>query len=76
VSDSQNNLLAFFIQLLPLTIVMLILVVPTAKILRRIGYSRAWALLWLIPIVNIIALWVLASAKWPRDHEDTAKVFK
>ena len=76
MNDSSNNVMAFFIQLVPLMIVMLLLVVPTARILRRMGYSRAWAILWLIPVANIVALWALAYIKWPRDGDDTAKVFK
>ncbi len=39
--------------------------VPVVKILNRAGYSGWWSLLGLLPIVNVIALWVFAYAKWP-----------
>ncbi len=36
-----------------------------AKILDRMGFNRLWALLLFVPIVNAIALWVLAFVRWP-----------
>lgn len=44
-------------------------VVPVALILRRMGYSPAWVLLWFIPVVNAIGLWIIATATvWPRER--------
>jgi len=44
-------------------------VVPVALILRRMGYSPAWVLLWFIPVVNAIGLWIIATAKvWPKER--------
>jgi len=40
---------------------------PVARILRRLGFSGWWALLWIIPVVNLIALWVFAYGRWPRE---------
>jgi hypothetical protein len=37
---------------------------PIARILRRAGFSGWWALVWLIPLVNIAALWVFAYRPW------------
>jgi uncharacterized membrane protein YhaH (DUF805 family) len=48
-------------------IVFLIVVIPTVKILRKAGYSGWWVLLWFIPVVNAIALWVFAFARWPLE---------
>jgi hypothetical protein len=39
--------------------------VPVVKILRRAGYSGWWVIVTLIPIVNIIALWIFAFSSWP-----------
>ena len=39
--------------------------VPTARILARIGHSRWWTVLYFIPLVNIVALWILAYRRWP-----------
>jgi hypothetical protein len=43
---------------------------PIARILGRLGYSKAWAILAFVPLVNWIALWVLAYAKWPALGND------
>ena len=42
-----------------------IVLAPVALILRRAGFSRWWCILWAIPVVNIIALWVFALVPWP-----------
>ena len=36
-------------------------------ILARAGYKPLWALLLLVPTVNVLALWVLAFRKFPRE---------
>ena len=48
-----------------LAIYLIVTGIPTARILRRTGYSRWWTLLYFIPLVNIVALWVLAYRRWP-----------
>jgi len=48
-----------------LLLIGLITLFPVAKILGRTGHSRWWCVLTLIPLVNWIALWVFAWAKWP-----------
>jgi hypothetical protein len=40
-----------------------------ALAIRRAGFSPWWALLGLIPVVNIGMLWVFAYAKWPSLSE-------
>jgi uncharacterized membrane protein YhaH (DUF805 family) len=46
--------------------------IPVARIMRRTGYSGWWSLLVLIPLVNLIGLWVFAFARWPgRNTEAT-----
>jgi len=39
--------------------------IPIAKILSRIGYSRWWTIVYFIPFVNIIGIWILAYGRWP-----------
>ncbi|HEX6842022.1 MAG TPA: hypothetical protein VF113_10840 [Stellaceae bacterium] len=39
---------------------------PIIKILRRTGYSEWWALLFYVPLVNIVALWLFAYGRWPK----------
>jgi hypothetical protein len=54
-----------FFHWLVVLIVLAIFGIPACVILRRAGYSPAWALLGLIPGVSVIALWIFAFAKWP-----------
>ena len=35
-------------------------------IATKAGYSRWWSLLMLVPIVNLITVWVFAFANWPK----------
>jgi hypothetical protein len=35
-------------------------------VLARTGRSPLWSLLLLVPTVNVVAIWALAYAKWPR----------
>ena len=46
-------------------VVMLAPMFPMATILRKAGFSPWWALLYVVPIGNLIALFVFAYAKWP-----------
>ncbi len=50
---------------LVLIIYALVLGVPFARILRRAGYSRWFVIGFVIPVVNLFALWGLAFAPWP-----------
>ena len=46
----------------------IIFVIPAWKVVEKAGYSGAWALLVLVPLVNVIALWVFAFSSWPRGR--------
>jgi len=55
-----------------IAITLAIFFVPVVAILRRAGYSGWWVLLWFVPVVNVLALWIFAFARWPalgRGHE-------
>ena len=54
--------------LLAIVIVVLIVwafVAVFGRILSRAGYSRWWLLTMVVPLVNLIMLWVFAFANWP-----------
>jgi hypothetical protein len=51
--------------LIPILIILALAVIPYWKLWARTGHSGAWALLMLVPIANLISLWVLAFKKWP-----------
>jgi len=44
---------------------MVIVLFPVARILRRTGHSGWWCLLFAIPFVNWLSLWIFAYARWP-----------
>ncbi|MGC1884647.1 MAG: hypothetical protein WA709_00845 [Stellaceae bacterium] len=59
------SLLYWFLGTIIVAIISPIVLTPVALILRRAGFSRWWCILWAIPVVNIIALWVFALVPWP-----------
>ena len=46
-----------------------IFVVPCWKIIVKAGYDGWWSLLALVPLVNIVALWVFAFSEWPAQSK-------
>jgi hypothetical protein len=44
-----------------------IVVYPAGRILSRMGFSPLWSIVMFIPLVNLIALWILAFTEWPRE---------
>jgi hypothetical protein len=46
-------------------IVYAIFLVPIWRIVSKAGFSGALSLLALIPLVNIVLLWMFAFTKWP-----------
>ena len=49
-------------------IVVAVVLYPVGRILSRIGFSPLWSVLVFVPLVNLIALWVLASIDWPEQQ--------
>jgi uncharacterized membrane protein YhaH (DUF805 family) len=43
----------------------LILIIPFWQLFAKAGYSGWWSLLMIVPLVNLIALYVLAFSSWP-----------
>lgn len=39
---------------------------PISEVLKKAGFSRWWALLYLLPLINLVALFVFAYSQWPR----------
>ena len=48
-----------------LVVILALMVIPYWKIWQRTGHSGWWGLLMLIPLANLISLWVLAFKDWP-----------
>jgi len=53
------------IGIIPILIILALAVIPYWKIWSRTGHSGAWSLLMLVPLANLISLWVLAFKEWP-----------
>jgi hypothetical protein len=48
-----------------LLVVLSIWVIPAVKIVQKAGYSGWWVALAIVPLINIVMLWVFAFADWP-----------
>ena len=44
-----------------------LVVYPIGRILSRIGFSPFWSVIALIPLANLVGLWIIALAVWPQD---------
>lgn len=47
-------------------VMVLLLVYPIGRILGRLGLSPFWSIVAVVPFVNLLALWILAFAEWPK----------
>ena len=51
-----------------LIIIIFIFIIPLlvfGPVAKKAGFSRWWALLLAIPLVNVVVVWVFAFIKWP-----------
>ncbi len=57
------------IQLMPLAIVWVLSIIPSVRLLGRVGKSKAWALLALWPLVGLLILvWIVAYSRWEQPQ--------
>jgi uncharacterized membrane protein len=60
-----GGLVALFISLA----ILLVLMWPYVKIVKKAGYS-GWQVLWMfVPIVNLVMLFVFAFSRWPIEEK-------
>ena len=38
------------------------------RILKRLGFHPAWAILSVVPLFNFLGIWFVALAKWPLEE--------
>ena len=50
-------------------VVVLLIIYPVGRILRRLGFSPFWSVLVFIPLLNLLSLWILAFADWPTTRK-------
>lgn len=55
-----------------LIVALVFCLVPLWRIVKRSGMNPILSLLWLLPVANIIFLWVFAYAEWPALRRETA----
>ena len=48
---------------------LIVLLLPLISIptFRKAGWRGWWCILWYVPLVNVIFLWIFAFAKWPNE---------
>jgi lipopolysaccharide export LptBFGC system permease protein LptF len=49
-------------------VLLIFVIVPIWKIVSKAGYSGAWSLLSVVPVVNLVALWIFAWSRWPLEQ--------
>ncbi|HTV84793.1 MAG TPA: hypothetical protein VME63_05280 [Dyella sp.] len=47
---------------------LIITIIPLWRIISKAGYNGAWALLAIVPLVNLIMLYVFAFNTWPSER--------
>ena len=47
--------------------------VPLFKIIQKAGFSGWWFLISLVPILNLVMLWIFAFADWPNVRRSETK---
>jgi hypothetical protein len=52
-------------ELVIVVIALVVIIWPWARIVSKAGYSPWLALVFLVPFVNLIALWIFAYSSWP-----------
>jgi len=54
----------------PALSLLLLTPIPAWLIVKKAGFAPAWGLLAMVPVVNIIGLWILAFTSWPAQDSD------
>ncbi len=67
-SADTVDLADFVAILIPYIVVVIITGIPALRIFGRLGLSRAWALLAIIPLGNILVIWIIAYKCWPVEE--------
>lgn len=60
-------------EVLGLLLVAAAIMIPAARIARRLGYPRWLAVLAVVPLANVLLLWLVAFAPWPEGSAEFRK---
>ncbi|PZQ77785.1 MAG: hypothetical protein DI563_02570 [Variovorax paradoxus] len=45
-----------------------VFIIPGWRIVSKAGFHGGWSLLLLVPLLNVVAIWVFAFVRWPADR--------
>jgi len=54
-----------------ITLILVLIAVPVlvfGPVSKKAGFSRWWSLLLVVPLVNLIVIWVFAFMQWPAEE--------
>lgn len=68
VQRRRNRMGKLVLVLMLYVIAVTIAIIPWWRIAKKVGYSGAWSLLILIPVVNLIAIYWFAFTEWPLER--------
>jgi hypothetical protein len=51
-----------------LFLVAYIVVAPCWRIAKKAGFAGSWSLLMLVPLLNLVVIWVFALSRWPAQN--------
>ena len=58
-------------QLMILLLAIVVTVYMFGSVVKKAGFSRWWSLLLIVPVVNLMMVWVFAFMKWPAEKQFT-----
>ena len=57
-------------------VILVAIIWPVVTILRRMGFSGWWSLLFFVPLGSIVGLWIISRARWPKFDGALAGTFE
>ena len=55
-----------------LFVILVLIAIPVVifgPVAKKAGFSRWWSLILLVPLINLIMVWVFAFMKWPAGND-------
>lgn len=68
--NMQGSAGVVLLQLIFFLIGLAIIVIPFWKIYSKAGFSKWLSLLMIVPLINLIVLYVVAFSAWPAQRQD------
>mgnify|MGYP005854129737 CR=1 FL=1 len=56
-------------QIIIILVLIAILVLVFGPVVKKAGFSRWWSLILLLPLINLIMIWVFAFMEWPAEKD-------